>query len=179
METGKGKSYLLGLLSRTRVRAGEKGQATLHSINWSRKPQHDSFLMRNVSSELSRYSSLVEMKFIFLWLSGNCWEKIPLGKPQLQGWAFGKQKGNIDTWLLLDMKWYFMWTYPRLKYQVLFKTPLLGENFSSLGSKSQWGSSSIIEWMYQLLSSCSLAGKFCVSLAMWTAGKLPLIMNIS
>lgn len=53
METGKGKSYLQGLLSRRRVMAGEKGQTTLHSINWSRKPQHDSFLMCNVSSELS------------------------------------------------------------------------------------------------------------------------------
>jgi len=61
--------------------------------------------MRNVSSELSCYSSLVETKFIFLWLSGNCWEKIPLGKPQLHCWVFCKQKGNTGTWLLLDTNW--------------------------------------------------------------------------
>lgn len=109
METRKGKSYLQGLVSRRRVMAGEKGQTTLHSINWSRKPQHDSFLMCNVSSELSRYSSLVEMKFIFLWLSGNCWEKTPLGKPQLQCWVFCKQKSNADTWLLLDPNtWHYL-----------------------------------------------------------------------
>lgn len=136
METGKGRSYLQGLLSKTRVTAGEKGQAALRSINWSRKPQHDSFLMRNVSSELSRYSSLVEMKFIFLWLSGNRWEKIPLEKPQHQWWAFCKQKGNIDTWLLLDTSWHFMWPYSQPNYQILFKIPVLGEKFSSLCSRS-------------------------------------------
>lgn len=142
METGKGKSYLQGLLSRRRVMAGEKGQTTLHSINWSRKPQHDSFLMRNVSSELSRYSSLVETKFIFPWLLGNCWERTPLGKPQLQCWVFCKQKSNADTCLLLDPNWYFALSYPRLKFQVLFKLPLLGGSFGILVSiASVWKTS--------------------------------------